>query len=490
MKEKKIMKGAAIDSVFLTFARFVTALSGIVIAKLLSTQFTLQEYGTYSQANLIITTVTSITILGLTDATNYFYNTAPDEETKTKYVATIFGMQYIIGILAAIVIMIVQVPIVHYFKNDDLKKVIMFVAWMPVFENILPMLQVLFVSVGQAKLIAFRNLWVSCARLAVVAVACFVTKEVRTIFAVLLVLDILQVIIFKKQLSNRGYGVNLRKFSSKIVSKILKFCIPMAVFVLVNSLNRDIDKYVIAFFTDTETLGIYSNAARLLPFDMITASVITVLAPIITRQVKAGNNRNALDTLKTFIRVCYFATWIFVVGAIVNARELMFFLYDEKYLSGLSVFVLYLFVDLIRLMGTTQVIVAKGKTTSLMLLSIITLGMNFILNICAFKVLGNVGPAIITLVITIAYTVVILNFSASILHSNFLRLFAWKELLLFSSELIILAFLALILKSLLYKLGSTVTVTLIVTYGVFCFAAFLLNYKKVMSLLRTVNKLK
>ena len=359
MKGKTRLRGAAIDSVFLTFARFVTALSGIVIAKLLSTQFTLQEYGTYSQANLIITTVTAITILGLADATNYFYNTAPDEETKTKYVATIFEMQYIIGILAAIVIMVVQVPIVQYFKNDDLKKVIMFVAWMPVFENILPMLQVLFVSVGQAKLIAFRNFWVSCARLAVVAVACFITKEVRTIFAVLLVLDILQVIIFKKQLSDRGYGVDLKKFSAKLAPEILKFCIPMAVFVLVNSLNRDIDKYVIASFTDTETLGIYSNAARLLPFDMITASFITVLAPIITRQVKAEDNSKALDTLKIFIRVCYFATWIFVVAAIVNARELMLFLYDEKYLSGLSVFVLYLFVDLIRLMGTTQVIVAK-----------------------------------------------------------------------------------------------------------------------------------
>ena len=77
----------------------------------------------------------------------------------------------------------------------------------------------------------------------------------------------------------------------------------MAVFVLVNSLNRDIDKYVIAFFTDTETLGIYSNAARLLPFDMITASFITVLAPIFTRQVKAEDNSKVLDTLKIFIRV-------------------------------------------------------------------------------------------------------------------------------------------------------------------------------------------
>ena len=192
-----------------------------------------------------------------------------------------------------------------YFYARHNLVTIMFVAWMPVFENILPMLQVLFVSVGQAKLIAFRNFWVSCARLAVVAVACFITKEVRTIFAVLLVLDILQVIIFKKQLSDRGYGVDLKKFSAKLAPEILKFCIPMAVFVLVNSLNRDIDKYVIAFFTDTETLGIYSNAARLLPFDMITASFITVLAPIFTRQVKAEDNSKALDTLKIFIRVCY-----------------------------------------------------------------------------------------------------------------------------------------------------------------------------------------
>ena len=264
----------------------------------------------------------------------------------------------------------------------------------------------------------------------------------------------------------------------------------MAVFVLVNSLNRDIDKYVISFFTDTETLGIYSNAARLLPFDMITASFITVLAPIITRQVKADDNRKTIDTLKIFIRVCYFATWIFVVGAIVNARELMLFLYDEEYLSGLSVFVLYLFVDLIRLMGTTQVIVAKGKTSFLMILSTVTLGVNFILSICAFKMFGIIGPAIITLIATIVYTVVILNFSATILQGAFSQLFDLKELLLFSAELCGLAIMCYILKSTLYKLGATFVVALIVTYGLFCLVALLLNYKKIMDLLRTVNKLR
>lgn len=484
------LEGAAIDSIFLTFARFVTALSGIVIAKLLSTQFTLQEYGTYSQANLIITTVTSITILGLTDATNYFYNTAPDNEARNKSIATIFGIQYIIGILAAIFIMIFQMPIINYFKNDELQKVIMFVAWMPLFENLLPMLQVLFVSVGQANLIALRNFWVSCARLVVVIVACFVTKEIRTIFFVLLILDILQVVIFKRQLLNRGYGIDLKKFSTSLISGILKFCIPMAIYILVNSINRDVDKYVITYFTDTETLGVYSNAARLLPFDMITASFITVLTPIITRQIKNGDNHNALATLKLFVRVCYYATWIFVVGAIVCARELMQFLYDEKYLVGMPIFIIYLFVDLIRLMGTTQVIVAEGKSLLLVVISSIMLMLNLILDVFAFDFWGIVGPAIITLVVTIGYTIVILEFSVRMLHSNLLQLFDWKELFIFSLELCLLAVISTYAKKILYRFGISYVVVLILVYIGFVLLMLVLNRKRISELLVSVNKLR
>ena len=70
-----------------------------------------------------------------------------------------------------------------------------------------------------------------------------------------------------------------------LVKEILIYCIPMAMFSVMKSLNRDSDKYVISFFTDTETLAVYTNASKILPFDIIMTSFVTVLMPYITRFV-------------------------------------------------------------------------------------------------------------------------------------------------------------------------------------------------------------
>ena len=65
--KKMSIKGASWDSLFLSLAKFLTLLFGIVSAKMLSTALSLEEYGTYAQANLIMTTGTSIILLGLGD---------------------------------------------------------------------------------------------------------------------------------------------------------------------------------------------------------------------------------------------------------------------------------------------------------------------------------------------------------------------------------------------------------------------------------------
>lgn len=68
----KLRNGAATDSLVLTFVRVVTACISILIYKLLAVNFSLDEYGVYSQAILVSTTVTSITIMGMSDADKLF----------------------------------------------------------------------------------------------------------------------------------------------------------------------------------------------------------------------------------------------------------------------------------------------------------------------------------------------------------------------------------------------------------------------------------
>ena len=483
-------KGAAADSLLLTFVKIITALLGLLTTKLLSKQLSLQDYGTYSQAMLLVSTVTAITILGLSDATNYFYNNCEDDDLKQKYISTVFCIQYVLGIFSGIIICILMVPIVGYFNNPDLRKVIFYAAWMPVFLNLIPMLQVLFISIGKAKIIAVRNFVVSVARLIIVSLTVFLFKDIRLIFILTLLLDIIQTLYFYHSFSKYRFTIKLSNFDRHYVKPILVFSIPMAVFVFTSALSRDIDKYVISYFTDTETLAVYTNAAKVLPFDMLTASFLTVLIPIVTRQVRSENYIDAQKTLKAYLRIGYLGTWILVAGGIVTAREMMLFFYDDKYLSGLNVFIVYLFVDMIRFANTSLILSAKGKTKSLMKWSIISLFANFIFNVLAFYVWGLIGPAITTLVITLGLMCVYLFISAKELNTSVRFLFDWKEIVIEISELVLIGIIFYFGKKALYLLFDSYLLVFFTTYVLFLIVMIIINKRRLIDCLRTINQMK
>ena len=171
-------------------------------------------------------------------------------------------------------------------------------------------------------------------------VACFVLDDIITVLIVILFLDAIQIAYFFFLFKEYKHPISIHDTRFKLVSEILAFSIPMSVYVLTNSLSRDIDKYVISAFANTETLAVYTNAAKVLPFDMLTTSLITVLIPIITRMINQRDYEEANRVFKLYLRIGYVLTFIFVGGAIAVAKELMLFLYDKKYLAGLSVFII------------------------------------------------------------------------------------------------------------------------------------------------------
>lgn len=486
----KYIHGTAADSIVLTFVKVVTAVLGLAVTKLMAVNFSLTEYGTYSQGMLIVTTATSLSIFGLTNAVNYYYNAKADEKEKEAYVSTIFTLQYIIGLVVASIIIIGNIPIIKYFNNESLKNVIFFAAWLPLMNNLLHMLQVLFVSVGKAKLIAVRNFVLSVLRLIVVAIACYLVKNIVFIFILTLCLDIIQILYFTISFEKIKFKISVRKFNKSYLKPILIFSIPMAVYVLTNELSRDIDKYIISFFSDTETLGIYSNAAKVLPFDMITASFFTVLVPIITRQVSARNNEEAKNTFKSYLRLGYLTTWIIVSGVIVNAKEAMLFLYDDKYISGLPVFIVYLVVDMIKFASTPLILTAKGKTKTLMICSISALAVNFVLNILGYKLFGIIGPAVVTFIVTFGLIIALLILGAREIKCSVFAFFDFKEMLLIIAEMLSVGTACYFLKGLLYRYISSYFIVMAITFCLYFAVVFGLNFKKLLSCLKNIGKLK
>lgn len=482
--------GAGTNSIMLAFVQAITTVLGLVVTKLLSVNFSLQEYGTYSQALLVTSTATSISILGLTDATNYFYNKTKDKEKQRVYVSTIFTLQYIIGVICGVFVILLRAPISKYFKNDSLVSILPIVAFTPLFTNLIRMYQTLFVSIGKAKIFAIRNLIVSIVRLIAVFLACFVFSNIVTVLVVILFLDIIQIIYFCIFIKRYKVTITIRDSRFHLTREIFSFSIPMSIYVLTNALSRDIDKYVISAFANTETLAIYSNAAKILPFDILTTSLITVLIPIITRFINQKLYSDAKDVFKLYLRIGYVLTFIIVGGAIAVSKDLMLFLYDEKYLIGLPVFVIYLIVDMIRFANVIAILSGAGKTKILMIVSITTMVLNAIFNIIGYKLIGLTGPALVTLLLTIGMTFALLHFGAREIRTSILDLFDFKEILIIGIQILVMGIITYWLSGLLASKQISYFISLILCYGMYIVILGVLNYKRALQCYRQLNQYK
>ena len=163
----KVLKGNSGNSVLLAMVKAFTTVSGILSTMIMSHALSLELYGTFSQTNLIVTTVTNLTALGLVDAVNYFYNRSNDEKVQREYINTIMGFQTITGIIAGILIIALSNNLMVYFNNPMLSSFFWLIAFRPLFANLNVSLQYLQVSIGRAKSVAIRNAGFATLRLGI-----------------------------------------------------------------------------------------------------------------------------------------------------------------------------------------------------------------------------------------------------------------------------------------------------------------------------------
>lgn len=489
MINNRLKKGASSNSLLLLFVSIVTTGLALIITKLLSMNFSLSEYGSYSQATLISNTAKAATLLGLTSACNYFYNSTTDDNEQRKYITLIVSIEIVVGVVCASLIIIFSNTISGYYNNKELLSYLLLVAFTPLLENIVSIYQTLFISAGKAKTIAIRNFVISTCKLFGAVIACYVFADIRTALLVLLIIDVLQVLFFVLTFYKIKKFAPLRSINKADIMKVFAFSIPMFLYTVTGTLSNDLDKYVISWFCDKETLAIYSNAAKRLPLELIATSFLTILIPIITRQINSSNKQEAKELFRQYLRIGYLSTFIIGGGAIALSNTLIQFLYDEKYTPGVVVFIVYIIIEIIRFANATLVLTASGKTKIIMYSSIIMLLLNLVFNILFFKMFGIVGPALCTLLLSFGYSLFLLSYSAKLLDSRLRDLFDFKEIILLTSEIVVLG---IVIKNLQFIAAQYINhyISMIFIYLFYLVVLLILNRKSVFESLKLINRYK
>ena len=472
-----------------SFTRLATTLIGIITTSILSHGLSLSDYGVYSQGNLVVSVLTSISILGFSDGTNYFYNKRVSEDKKIQYINSLFSTQLIIGLVLAAAVIIFQDSIFFYFKSDAIQPFLIYICLRPMLNNFLPMLQVLYVSNGKAKIIAVRNFLISVVKVVGVIITVYVTRDLATIFTIIFLMDLISVVYFWIDFGRYDFLIKPWKLSIPLLREIFSFCLPMGVYVMLNSLCRECDKLVISRLGNSEELAIYSNSALPLPVDLIVSSVLTILIPVITRLYNAGNYQGASGAFKSYLSIGYLSTFILGGACILLSKELILFLYGDKYLDGLPVFVIYLFVDILKFANVSLIMSISGKSKVLVKLSLALLCSNIVLNVVGYYIMGMVGPAISTLIVTLFSVVFLLVYGAKELHTAILKLFDLRIFFIFVFKMALVFALCVIFKSVL-SIFSLPNFAVICSLGViFISISFFANRKHILKTFFSINRM-
>lgn len=491
--KKFSLNGATWDSIFLAFSKGLTLLFSILSAKILSVGLTLEGYGTYAQANLVMTTGTSIILFGLGDALVYFFNNKDkkiDEALKARIVNTVFFVEIVLGTIVALAIVFGQNLIADYFSNPAVKSIMWVVAVLPVFANVQYFMQVLSVSVGRAKWMSVYNLILTFIRIVAVYLSVYVLKNIIWIYVAILLMDIVQLAVYYIDLRKKNIKISPFKISLKHIKPIIFYGIPMGIYAITSSFTRDLDKLVIGRLGGTEELAIYSNCSKVLPLDFFVTSFAVVLIPYIYRRVTEGRREESVELFSSYLKVGYYTVWTLGTMVLVAPSSIISFLYADTYVSGVGVFVLYIFDSMIRFASIHLILTAAGKAKNVMIYSIISLVLNFVLNIAFYHLWGMIGPAIATLVVALVYMLLILFDTTKTIKSSLKEIFDLKDLAIFTITLVLTWFGAFTLNKLLVGWGVHQYVSMIASMVVFGLVILAIHFKRIFGTLKKINSFK
>lgn len=478
---------------FLSFSSVLSLLFNLISAKILSTGLTLNEYGTYSAANLVLTTGTSIILCGLVDALNYYFNNKEkniDESLKAKIVNTVFFIELTLGLILAAVIVIGQNLIADYFSNPGVKVLLYVVSIIPMFQNFIHFMRVLCVATGKAKRMSVYNLSLTVARIIAVYLAVQVLENILWIYVAILVMDLINILFYNLDLRKANVKINPFKISFKHIKPILAYGLPMGIYAITSSFTRDIDKLIIGRLGGPEELAIYTNCSKVLPIDFFVTSFALVLIPYIYRRVSEGRHEESIDLFSSYMKVGYYSVWTLGTMVLVAPASIISFLYSEEYVAGLGVFVLYIFDNMLRFASVHLILTAAGKSKNVMFYSILSLALNFVLNIAFYYMFGMIGPAIATLIVAFIYMFLILRDTTKTIDAKWTEVFDFKDVAVFAVSIGIIWFITFMLNKYLNSLGLHIYFSMFISMAVFGLSVLGLHFGKISRVLKKINSFK
>lgn len=426
MRNKKRSLGS--DAAFLSISKIINLFISLITGMLLSRFRTLEEYGTFSQIQMLVTFAVSFFMMGLPNSINYFLPQANTRHQKDIFFSTYFFSCTLMSLTAGFVLFLATSYFVVFFDNSK-------IALFSYAFLILPWTRIIISSLGSTLIVSNKtirltvyNVIHSLLMLGLIFLVKYLGKSFELYVTVYCSLEVMFALCVYREVFFLNNMEDKFCFDVHLLRKILVFSLPLGWAAVVGTLNIEIGKLVIGFFMGTEMLAVYANAGRELPFTVISSSITAVFMPFLVKLL-SRNRVNDVVTLwgntveLSYIIMCFFSTALFVF-----APQVITLLYSEKYLIGVAPFRIYSLVLLWRTTYFGMMLNITGNSKLVLYASVATLLLNVTLVFVCYYFLGYIGPALAAFLSIGIIAILQLSMSSKVLKIRFSEIFPWRRL--------------------------------------------------------------
>lgn len=386
------------DSIVLFIARLISGLSGLIAVAILSRYLTVIDYGLYRQWIVVTTFLTSILTLGFPASITYFLPRALSKDEEISWMSNIIVAISIVGLILLMVTPLVGFSVSKLFDNDTLFRyeyLLTLSVALSVFIQIFPNL---FIVRKNRKAITLFSIVPNLAWVLVLLFLTTLNASLEIYIFLLLIKPLLDLFI---GFWYSGSIFRAREVNWKQISSIMKFSLPMGLSTIVGSIMLYTDKFVVGSMMSTGDFAIFVNGAYEIPFiGLITVSLFTVITPGLSKAFSEKQfEKIRLDWLragKTLIPIMVSIAAVMVFFA----RPIVATLYSAKYLAAVPVFMIYQSMGVIRIYSYSSLFVASGKTKLYFFNTLISAGINLVLDIILVRIIGYIGASLATVIST------------------------------------------------------------------------------------------
>ena len=405
------MSGSRTSKVLaLSFGRVLTTLvalaSGMVMARVLSQT----DLATYRQTMLAYDVAIPLLSLGVDSGLYYFL---PTEKSRARGLV-VDGLLLMVGmglLYAVFIALGGNHLLARRFSNPAIVSTLAFLVPLPIIMLPAKLLSSVMVVQNQVQKLTVYNVLTSLLLATSVIAACWAWKSPDSMVLARVGASVVSgaVAIW---LIFQAVPADSWRPSFASMQKMVAYSIPLVGASALGSIHLQLDKLIVSSMCRPEQFAVYSNGAIEIPLiGIVTASISTIILPDMRKMIAAGNRTAAIGLFRQAASKS--AAIIFPVMAflMVSAESFIVTLFSSKYSGSVLPFQIYLLLLPVRIVNYGAILMALGKTRTILNRSFAGLVANLFLSILLVRWIGFIG-AIISTVLCIYFVNCAWNFAA------------------------------------------------------------------------------